>query len=102
MLTVRIQAIDGTRTFTLSDSQPCRLLTFLVTAWVQQMAVLRERIRQLEKRIAELAAQQEDWHIFPSLPGAGAALAPRLMVALGTQRDRYASASDLQCFCGIA
>jgi hypothetical protein len=29
MLTVRIQAIDGTGTFTLSDSQPCRLLTFL-------------------------------------------------------------------------
>jgi hypothetical protein len=27
MLTVRIQAIDGTGTFTLSDSQPCRLLT---------------------------------------------------------------------------
>ena len=26
MLTVRIQAIDGTGTFTLSDSQPCRLL----------------------------------------------------------------------------
>jgi hypothetical protein len=29
MLTVRIQAIDGTGTFTLSDSQPCRLLTLL-------------------------------------------------------------------------
>src|SRR4029077_14043491 len=29
MLTVRIQVIDGTVTFTLSDSQPCRLLTFL-------------------------------------------------------------------------
>jgi hypothetical protein len=28
MLTVRIQAIDSTRTFTLLDSQPCRLLTF--------------------------------------------------------------------------
>ena len=26
MLAVRIQAIDGTGTFTLSDSQPCRLL----------------------------------------------------------------------------
>src|SRR5215472_2215130 len=26
MLTVRIQVIDGTRTFTLSDPQPCRLL----------------------------------------------------------------------------
>src|SRR6516225_7306037 len=27
MLTVRIQAIDGTRTFTSLDPQPCRLLT---------------------------------------------------------------------------
>ena len=27
MLTVRIQVIDGTGTFTQSDSQPCRLLT---------------------------------------------------------------------------
>jgi hypothetical protein len=26
MLAVRIQAIDGARTFTLQDSQPCRLL----------------------------------------------------------------------------
>ena len=29
MLTVRIQVIDGTGTFTLSDCQPCRLLTLL-------------------------------------------------------------------------
>src|SRR6266705_3230704 len=29
MLTVRTQVIDGTGTFTLSDSQPCRLLTSL-------------------------------------------------------------------------
>jgi hypothetical protein len=29
MLTVRIQAIDGTGTFTLPNSQPCRLLTSL-------------------------------------------------------------------------
>ena len=29
MLTVRIQVIDGTGTFTQSDSQPCRLLTWL-------------------------------------------------------------------------
>src|ERR1700680_1031879 len=30
MLTVRTQVIDGTGTFTLSDSQPCRLLTPLL------------------------------------------------------------------------
>ena len=33
MLTVRIQVIDGTGTFTLSDSQPCRLLTSLLRSY---------------------------------------------------------------------
>ena len=40
MLTVRIQVIDGTGTFTLSDSQPCRLLTFLHRSYPAS-AVLR-------------------------------------------------------------
>jgi transposase len=91
------QALPATHDRALLDSAP-----YQVAALVRQMAVLRDSLRQLEKRIAELAAQQEDWHIFQSLPGAGAALAPRLMVALGTQRDRYSSASELQCFSGIA
>src|SRR5215471_11744363 len=91
------QAIAATHDRALLDASP-----YLMTAWVQQMAVLRESIRQLEKCIVEQAAQQEDWPIFQSLPGAGAALAPRLMVALGTQRDRYSSAGELQSFSGIA
>jgi hypothetical protein len=69
---------------------------------VRQLAVLRDSVRDLEKRIAELAQQQEDWPIFDSLPGAGQALAPRLMAALGTRRERFCSASELQCFSGIA
>src|SRR5712671_1350509 len=40
MLTVRIQVIDGTGTFTLSDSQPCRLLTSLHRSYPAS-AVLR-------------------------------------------------------------
>jgi transposase len=91
------QAIPATHDRALLDSAP-----YLGAAWVRQMAVLRESLRQVEKRIAERAAPQQDGHIFPSLPGAGAVLAPRLMVARGTQRDRYASASDLQSFSGIA
>jgi hypothetical protein len=50
------QAIPATYDLALLDSAP-----YLVAAWVRQMAVLRESIRQLEKRIAERAAQQEDW-----------------------------------------
>jgi transposase len=96
-LTQMRQAMAATHDRALLDAAP-----YLVTAWVRQMAVRRESIRQLEKRIAERAAPQEDYHIFQSLPGAGAAWAPRLMVALGTQRDRYASAGDPQSFSGIA
>ena len=40
-----------------------------------------------------------DFFIFDSLPGAGAVMAPRLLAAFGSQRDRYSCAegtADLQ------
>ena len=40
--------------------------------------------------------------ILQSLPGAGSALAPRLLAALGSQRDRYGSAEEVQKHSGIA
>src|SRR5947209_1387977 len=39
---------------------------------------------------------------FDALPGAGAVFAPRLLVAFGEQRERYASAEELQKYAGIA
>ena len=63
---------------------------------------MRRTISELEKEIAQLARQQPDWEIFDSLPGAGEVLAPRLMAALGSRRERFASAAELQCFSGIA
>jgi transposase len=74
----------------------------MVRLWLKQIADLREEIAALEKVSRELAGSQEDWEIYESLPGAGEALTPRLMVAMGTRRERYESASDLQCFSGIA
>jgi transposase len=74
----------------------------MIAAWVGQMAVLRQSIREIERVIADLAHRQEDWAIFDSLPGAGDVMAPRLMAALGTRRERFESADELQCFAGIA
>ena len=37
-----------------------------------------------------------------SFPGVGPAWAPRLIAALGTQRDRFATAHQLQSYSGIA
>jgi transposase len=69
---------------------------------VAQLATLREQIALLDKRIAELVAAHPDGAVFASLPGAGAALAPRLLVAFGTDRERYQSAYQMQCYSGIA
>ena len=40
--------------------------------------------------------------IFDSFPGAGAAMAPRLIAAFGACRDRYRTAHEIQCYSGIA
>jgi hypothetical protein len=47
-------------------------------------------------------ADHPDRALFRSLPGAGAALVPRMIVAFGTQRDRYQSGYEMQCYSGIA
>jgi len=69
---------------------------------VAMLATLRRQIEVFEKRIEELVNSHPDGALFGSLPGAGAALVPRLIVAFGTYRDRYQSAYDLQCYSGIA
>ncbi len=56
----------------------------------------------VKKAIVALAKKQEDWAIFDSLPGAGDVMAPRLMAALGSRRERFESADELQSFAGIA
>ena len=43
-----------------------------------------------------------DYPLFRALPGAGTALAPRLLVAFGEQRERYASAAEFKEYTGIA
>jgi transposase len=75
---------------------------FMARICVEQITVLRDAIRELDKAINELAQQQPDWEIFDSLPGAGDVLAPRLTAAMGSRRERFKSAADLQCFFGIA
>ncbi len=69
---------------------------------VRQLKTLREGIQACEKRIEELTEAHPDYPIVSSFPGAGKALAPRLIVALGTQRERFESASQLQSYSGIA
>ena len=69
---------------------------------VQLIRSLLAAIAELDEKIAEATAAHPDFFIFASLPGAGAVLVPRLLAAFGSQRDRYASADEVQIYSGIA
>ena len=69
---------------------------------VRQLQLVTEAIAQFDRLIAQAFAEHPDREIFASFPGAGPTLGPRLLAAVGSQRDRYASANRLQCFSGIA
>jgi transposase len=74
----------------------------MVKAIIGQLRQAIESITRMEKQIAELFRQHEDHDLFSSFPGAGPALAPRLMSAMGTDRGRFGAASEVQCLSGIA
>ena len=69
---------------------------------VRQLAALGPQLAAFDAAIAAAFAAHPDAPLFQTLPGAGAALAPRLLVAFGTDRSRFATAADVQCLVGIA
>jgi transposase len=73
-----------------------------VARLVRQLRALLPAIEDYDRRIAELYEAHPDAGIFKSLPGAGPSLEPRLLCALGTQRQRWADAESLQNFSGLS
>lgn len=69
---------------------------------VEESKVVQKHIERLEGEVAKAFAAHPEAELFRELPGAGKVLAPRLLVAFGTDRTRFDSASQLQCYSGIA
>jgi transposase len=97
----RLQAIKNARPLT-TDPALIEPATVLVLAWVGMLKALHQAVAGFDQAIQRAMDQHPDAPIFRSLPGAGPALAPRLLVAFGTQRDRFARAQDVAQFYGIA
>jgi transposase len=76
--------------------------SMMVQALVKQIPALTESIDQYDQQIAALFEKHDDFTLFTSFPGAGAALAPRLLGALGSDRNRFEFASQIQQLSGIA
>ena len=69
---------------------------------VEQLRVTLQAIRRFDQEIAAITLKLPDYALFHALPGAGSALAPRLLVAFGEQRDRFAGADECQKYFAVA
>jgi len=69
---------------------------------VDQLRVTLQAIARFDAQIATIAPTLPDYALFRALPGAGPSLAPRLLVAFGEQRERFAGAGELQKYSGVA
>jgi transposase len=74
----------------------------LIEVLIPQLKLLMTAIERFDKEIKQLYKHQEDRVIFDSLPGAGPQLAPRILVAFGSNRNRYDCADEVQMYAGIA
>ena len=97
----RIQAIKNATPLT-TDEGVIAPHALLVQALIAQLRALLHAIADFDHAMAHRAQDHPDFPLFAALPGAGAVCAPRLLVAFGEQRARYASADELQKYAGIA
>ena len=70
--------------------------------YAQLIRTLNPVIVDYEKRIEKVFHVHPEANLFNKLPGAGPALAPRLLSFFGTDRSRYEAAGNAQSFSGIA
>ncbi|MCJ8321308.1 MAG: IS110 family transposase [Colwellia sp.] len=97
----RIQSISGAEPLTL-DRAVIESHQLLAVALANQMLVAVEAIKVFDSEISKLFDTLPDAELYKSLPGTGPCLAPRLLVAMGENRSRFNSASEVQMYSGIA
>src|SRR6266852_4591821 len=70
--------------------------------YAQLIQTLNPVIEDYDQRIKKVFHDHPEAPLFSKLPGAGPALAPRLLAAFGTDRSRYETAGSVQTFSGIS
>jgi transposase len=97
----RLDEIEAARPLT-TDQAVIAASASMTRALIGPLRGVIAGIEALDQQIAACYERHPDRQIFDSLPGAGPALAPRLLAAFGADRERYGSAEEMQCFSGIA
>ena len=78
---------------------PHQLYTLSV---LKQLKLSLETIKDYDKHIAQWFGQHKDREVFESLPAAGAVMAPRLLAAFGSDRNRFVNADEVSKCTGIS
>jgi hypothetical protein len=97
----RLEIIRQAKALT-TDQAIVLAATRQVARLLRLLAEIQKHIAQDEKLIGEAFKQHPDAGLFRDLPGAGKVLAPRLLVAFGTDRTRYENAAQLQRYSAVA
>jgi len=107
---VRFDRVIEARLCALISASPLTRDMAVITAYqlqaealVEQLRVTLKAIARFDAEIATTAAKLPDYALlFKPLPGAGPALAPRLLAGFGEDRQRYAGAEEIQQYTGVA
>lgn len=97
----RLEQIRSAQPLT-QDTAVIEAAILRVEILVSQLRCLRLAVERFQQQISQLYGQHPDYPVFDSFPGAGAVLGPRVLVAWGSDRQRYPDATALQQFSGIA
>lgn len=85
-----------------TDTSVIEANALMATALATQIKVVSEIIKTYDKRIETLFDTLPDAGLFKSIPGMGPCMGPRMLAALGDNRDRFNSAEEIQNYAGVA
>ncbi|CRE57142.1 TPA: transposase [Yersinia enterocolitica] len=97
----RVASIDNAIPL-MTDPSVIEANALMATALATQIKVVSEIIKTYDERIETLFDTLPDAGLFKSLPGMGPCMSPRMLAALGDNRDRFNSAEEIQNYAGIA
>jgi transposase len=97
----RLKCIEAAQPLT-RDSAIIETSTIAVRMLAQQLKNLVPFIALYDQLISELFDSHPDSALFNNLPGAGKQLAPRLLTAFGSHRERFQCSLEALTFFGLA
>jgi transposase len=101
LVEARLEEIQTAQPLT-RDAAVTGAQSLMVQSRVAQLRALLPAIKAFDQQIEGLFSQHPDQALFASFPGAGDALAPRLLAVFGADRNRLQAAREMQQLSGVA